>query len=68
VRPDKTTKTASRMIAAGLGLRAPKRTEEEREYDRVMAEKEKKKREREREEKKQQEAEREKRREAAWDD
>ena len=39
--------TASRMIAAGLGVKAPKRTEEQREYDRTVREKEKKRLERE---------------------
>ncbi|KAI9655298.1 MAG: hypothetical protein M1821_005445 [Bathelium mastoideum] len=41
-RPETSTAAASRMIAAGLGVRAPKRTEEQREYDRVVREKEKK--------------------------
>lgn len=43
-RPDKTTSVAARLIAGGLGVRAPKRTEEQREYDKAMKEKEKKKR------------------------
>lgn len=48
-RPEKTTAVAARMIAGGLGLRAPKRSEEEREFDRAAREKERKRRERERE-------------------
>ena len=36
------------MIAGGLGVRAPKRTEEQREYDKAMREKEKKRRDEER--------------------
>jgi hypothetical protein len=43
-RPEKTTSTAARLIAAGLGQRAPKRTEEERKYDQAMRIQEKKKR------------------------
>ncbi|KAL2369291.1 hypothetical protein RJZ57_006313 [Blastomyces gilchristii] len=48
-RPEKQTAVASRMIAGALGIRAPKRTEEQRAYDRAMREKEAKRRERERE-------------------
>ncbi|KAK7514538.1 uncharacterized protein IWZ02DRAFT_488353 [Phyllosticta citriasiana] len=47
-RPEKTTAVAARMIAGGLGIRAPRRTEEEREFDRAAREKERKRRERER--------------------
>lgn len=43
-RPEKTTSTAARLIAAGLGQRAPRRTEEERKYDQAMRVQEKKKR------------------------
>lgn len=43
-RPDKTTSVAARLIAGGLGVRAPRRTEEQREYDKAMKEKEKKRR------------------------
>jgi hypothetical protein len=43
-RPEKTTSTAARLIAAGLGQRAPKRTEDERKYDQAMRVQEKKKR------------------------
>jgi hypothetical protein len=43
-RPEKTTSTAARLIAAGLGQRPPKRTEEERKYDQAMRVQEKKKR------------------------
>ncbi|KAI9669883.1 MAG: hypothetical protein M1831_006918 [Alyxoria varia] len=44
-RPEKTTATASRMIAAGLGVKAPKRTEEERKYDRAVRDNERRRRE-----------------------
>jgi len=67
-RPEKTTAVAGRLIAAGLGVRAPRRTEEEREYDRVMREKERKRRDEERERNGREEAERERRKQAVWDD
>lgn len=41
-RPDKTTSVAARLIAGGLGIRAPKKTEEQREYENAMREKERK--------------------------
>lgn len=67
-RPEKTTAVASRLIAGALGVRAPRRTEEEREYDRAMREKERRRREevRERERREAEEAERRKR--AVWED
>jgi hypothetical protein len=43
-RPEKTTSVAARMIAGSLGVRAPKRTEEQREFDKAVKEKEKKRR------------------------
>jgi hypothetical protein len=43
-RPEKTTSTAARLIAAGLGQRAPRRTEDEKKYDQAMKVQEKKKR------------------------
>ncbi|EAU38922.1 predicted protein [Aspergillus terreus NIH2624] len=49
-RPEKQTAVAGRMIAGALGLRAPKRTEEQRAYDRAVKEQEIKRRNREREE------------------
>lgn len=67
-RPDKTTSTATRLIAAGLGMKVPKRTEAEREYDRVSRENERKKKEREREEAKRKEVEAQKAKESVWDD
>lgn len=67
-RPDKTTSAASRMIAGALGVRAPKRTEEEREYDRVQREKQRRQREVEREEEVRRQEEKEKAKRAVWDD
>jgi hypothetical protein len=55
---------AARLIAGGLGVRAPKRTEEQREYDKALKEKEKRKRE---DEKKAKEDE-EKAKRSVWED
>lgn len=49
-RPEKQTAVAGRLIAGALGIRAPKRTEEQRAYDRAVKEQEIKRRNREREE------------------
>ncbi|KAG9194700.1 hypothetical protein G6011_04735 [Alternaria panax] len=67
-RPEKTTAVASRLIAGALGVRAPRRTEEEREFDRAMKEKERKRRNEEREREKKETEEREARKKAVWDD
>lgn len=66
-RPEKTTAAASRMIAAGLGVRAPRRTEEERKYDKALAENERSKRESERERKRKEAEEMEKAKRDIWD-
>lgn len=47
-RPEKTDAVARRMIAAGLGLKAPRQTDEQRAYQRSVREQEKKRREAER--------------------
>jgi hypothetical protein len=44
VRPEKTDAVAKRMIAGALGVRAPKKTEEQKAYDRAIKEKEIKRR------------------------
>jgi hypothetical protein len=67
-RPEKTDAVARRMIAAGLGLKAPKQTEEQRAYQKSVREQEKKKREQEREEERKRQAEVEKAKAAVWDD
>ena len=59
---------ARRMIAAGLGLKVPKQTEEQKAYDRAVREKERKRRQQEREEQKRKEAELEKAKQAIWED
>jgi hypothetical protein len=49
-RPEKQTAVAGRLIAGALGIRAPKRTEQQKAYDRSVKEQEIKRRNREREE------------------
>lgn len=56
------------MIAGALGIRAPKRTEEQRAYDRAMREKEAKQRERQRELEDSSRKEAEKARAAIWEE
>ncbi|KAF5673765.1 ubiquitin smt3 [Fusarium heterosporum] len=67
-RPEKTDAVARRMIAAGLGLKAPKQTEEQRAYQKSVREQEKKRREQDREEERKRQAEVEKAKAAVWDD
>ena len=67
VRPEKQTAVASRMIAGALGIRAPKRTEEQRAYDSAMKEKEIKRRNREKEEEAKARQEEERAKAAVWD-
>ncbi|KAK4204098.1 hypothetical protein QBC40DRAFT_273371 [Triangularia verruculosa] len=67
-RPEKTDAVARRMIAAGLGLRAPRATEEQKAYDRAVREQEKKRREEERERQRKKEEEAQKAKQAIWDD
>lgn len=67
-RPEKTTAVAGRLIAGALGVRAPKRTEEEREFDKAMREKERKRRAEERERESREEEETAARKKAIWDD
>ncbi|KAL1996768.1 hypothetical protein VTN49DRAFT_7633 [Thermomyces lanuginosus] len=67
VRPEKQTAVASRMIAGALGIRAPKRTEEQRAYDRAMKEKEIKRRNRLKEEQEKAKQEEERLKAAIWE-
>lgn len=67
-RPEKTTAVAGRLIAGALGVRPPKRTEEEKEFDRVVKEKERKRRADEKEREKRAVEETEARKKAVWDD
>ena len=48
-RPEKTDAVAKRMIAGALGVKAPKKTDEQRSYDRAIKEKEMKRRNQEKE-------------------
>lgn len=66
-RPEKQTAVASRLIAGALGIRAPKRTEEQRAYDRAVKEKEIKRRNREKEEEAKARQEDEHAKAAVWD-
>lgn len=66
-RPEKQTAVASRLIAGALGIRAPKRTEEQRAYDRAVKEKEIKRRNKEKEEEAKAKEEEERAKAAVWD-
>lgn len=67
-RPEKTTATAARLIAAGLGQRAPRRTEEERKYDQAMKVQEKKRRDAAKAEEERKKAELEQAKKSIWED
>ncbi|KAK4507699.1 hypothetical protein PRZ48_001434 [Zasmidium cellare] len=67
-RPDKTTSVASRLIAAGIGQKAPKRTKEQREYDQAMKVQEKKKRDQAKEEEERKRREKEQAQKDIWGD
>lgn len=67
-RPEKSTAVANRLIAGALGVRAPKRTEEQRKYDRAVKEQEIRKKNREKEDLKRKQEEAEKAKAAIWDD
>lgn len=67
-RPEKTNAVAGRLIAGALGVRAPKKTDEQRAYDRAVREKEQKRRDLEKEEAKRKEEEIAKAKAAAWED
>ena len=66
-RPEKQTAVAGRLIAGALGVRAPKKTEEQRQYDKAMKEKEIRRREKEREGKRREEEDVQKAKAAIWD-
>lgn len=67
-RPEKTDAVARRMIAAGLGLKVPKQTEEQREYQRSIREQERKRREQEKADEQRRKEEAERAKAAVWDD
>ncbi|KAH0544993.1 hypothetical protein FGG08_000919 [Glutinoglossum americanum] len=68
IRPEKTDAVARRMIAGALGVRAPKKTEEGREYEKAVRERERKKREQEREARKRAEEAMQRAKAAVWGD
>lgn len=68
VRPEKTDAVAKRLIAGALGVRAPKKTEEQRAYDRAMREKEMRKRNLEKEAAAKAKEDEEKAKQAIWSD
>ncbi|KAJ6447062.1 Mitochondrial oxaloacetate transport protein [Purpureocillium lavendulum] len=67
-RPEKTDAVARRMIAAGLGLKAPRQTEEQKAYQRSIREQERKRREQEKEQEKRRLEEVDRAKAAVWDD
>lgn len=67
-RPEKTDAVARRLIAAGLGIKAPRQTEEQRAYQRSVREQEKKRREEAKAEEERRRAEEEKAKMAVWED
>jgi hypothetical protein len=66
-RPEKSTAVAGRLIASGLGMRAPKKTEEQKAYDRAARENEIRRRMKEKEAKEKEREENEQAKEAVWD-
>jgi hypothetical protein len=67
-RPEKTDAVARRMIAAGLGLKAPKQTEEQKAYQKSIREQERKRREQEKAEEQKRKEDAERAKAAIWDD
>lgn len=67
-RPEKSTAVASRLIAAGIGQKAPRRTKEQKEYDQSMKMQEKKRRDQAKAEEERKRMEKEKAKQAIWDD
>jgi len=67
-RPEKSTAVANRLIAGALGVRAPKRTEEQRQYDRAIKEQEIRRKNKEKDEASRRLEEAEKAKAAIWDD
>ena len=66
-RPEKSTAVASRLIAGALGVRAPKKTEDQRAYERGIKEQEVRRRNREKEQREKERLEDEKAKESVWD-
>lgn len=66
-RPEKSTAVAGRLIAGALGVKAPKKTEEQRAYDRAVKEQEIKRKNREKAAKEKEKEEAERAKSAVWD-
>ncbi len=66
-RPEKSTAVAGRLIAGALGVKAPKKTEEQRAYDRATKEQEIKRKNKEKAAKEKEREEAEKTKNAMWD-
>ncbi|KAI9804278.1 MAG: hypothetical protein M1833_007085 [Piccolia ochrophora] len=66
-RPEKTDAVAKRMIAGALGVRAPKKTDEQKEYEKAIKEKEAKKKNQERDAKRRAEEEANRAKAAVWE-
>ena len=66
-RPEKSTAVAGRLIAGALGVKAPKKTEEQRAYERSIKEQEIRRRNREKEQHEKERLEDEKAKESVWD-
>jgi hypothetical protein len=67
-RPEKTDAVAKRLIAGALGVRAPKKTEEQKAYEKAIKEKETRKRNAEKEARARAEEEAAKAKASAWED
>ena len=67
-RPEKTASTANRMIAGALGMKAPKKTEEQKQYDNALRQAEMKRKNREKEQRELERLEDEKAKAAVWTD
>ncbi len=67
-RPEKSNAAAGRMIAGALGVKAPKKTEEGKAYERAVRENERVRREKLKEEGRTEEREREEARKKVWDE
>ncbi|CAF9910809.1 MAG: hypothetical protein HETSPECPRED_010186 [Heterodermia speciosa] len=67
-RPEKSTAAAGRMIAAGLGVRQPKKSEENKAYENAIREKERKRREIQRGKEKERVEEMERAKRGVWED
>ncbi|KAI9677076.1 MAG: hypothetical protein M1817_006915 [Caeruleum heppii] len=67
-RPEKTDAVAKRLIAGALGVRAPKKTEEQKEYEKAVRDKEMRKRDQEREAQKKAKEDEAKAKAAIWED